>query len=105
MLIFETAIDGVTDGSVDGSTLFEVLKKSADELLDENWESFRRRLGDHLTKLVQQGDLDSKLEITRQLELIRYGLAYSARDAEKIDEEEAISALATILRVIKVVSQ
>lgn len=99
-LVFETVRDGVSDGLVTSDTLFPTLRKAADSVVDDRWDTLRRKLGDHLTEQLQNGDLGTKTQIANTLELIRYGLAYSARGSQSISGEKALAVVAKVNSII-----
>lgn len=99
-LIFETVRDGVTDDTIAPADVFRVLRESANALVDDRWESFRRKLGDYLTELSQEGKLETKEQVANQLELIRYGVGYSAKDSESISSAGTVEVVAKVLSII-----
>ena len=100
-LILATTRDGVIDEQVSSSNLFEVLRESADRVVDDRWDGFRRKFGDYLTSQLQAGGLLTRDQIADTLELVRYGVAYSAKDSESISMGESVAVVAAVNEVIE----
>lgn len=100
-LIFETVRDGVLDGQVPIVKITDALKLSADGLIGDQWQEFRQRVGDHLVDSLTRGDLGTPEKAAGELELIRYGIAYSARETENaLTDADAVAVVAKVNSVI-----
>lgn len=100
-LVFETVRDGLKSKSLEPSGVFRVLRESANDLIGDEWEPVRENLGDYFTARKQEGALSERVETANKMELIRYGLVYSAKDAEALPMPQAIEVIATVNEIIE----
>jgi hypothetical protein len=100
-LVFETVRDGLKSKSLEPSGVFRVLRESADDLIGDEWEPVRENLGDYFTARKQEGALSERIETANKMELIRYGLVYSAREANPLPMGEAVQVIAKVNEIIE----
>lgn len=100
-LIFETVRDGTLAGDIPIVKVLDVLKRSADGMISDDWTAFRQSVGDYLTDRLTTGQMGTVKKAAGELELIRYGLGYSARDAENaLTDADMVEVVAKVNSIV-----
>lgn len=99
-LIMETVRDGLRDQKLSVAASYRVLSAAADDLMTPGWNGFRAKLSEHLTIRAQSGKIATANALANELELVRYGVGYSAMGKPPIADKDAVAVVAKVLQLI-----
>ena len=99
-LAIETVRDALKDEIVTASNAFSILHAAFDVAVGSKWDAVRRKLSDRFAEQMQSGIVYDRAAIMAELELIRYGIGYSAIDAPRLEPSEAIELVNKLRKIV-----
>lgn len=100
-LIFEIVRDGLRDEKIAPGKVYGILRKSADALIGPEWSGFREKTGEYFNSRLQAGGMTTVEQVSNEMDLIRYGIGYAARNSPSIPPFESVEVLSIVLGFIK----